>query len=629
MLRAPTIFCFLIALIPAQVFAWFSDEPLDFAHDVLPILRDRCSACHTDGNYQGGLSMDTREALLEAEVLVPKNAGESYLLDRVTEPDPEFRMPPKGAALTAEEVATLRRWIEQGAPWQDGFSFAGGAGSLPIEPRRPELPTPTDVGRDHPVDRIIDAYLQEHDLPTPPTIDDAAFLRRASLDINGRLPTPEQLDAFLDDEDPEKRKKVVRRLLDDDQEYAEHWLSFWNDLLRNDYAGTGYIDGGRRAIHQWLYNSLVENKPYDQFVRELINPTPDSEGFILGIKWRGVVNASQVPEIQFAQNVGQVFLGINLKCASCHDSFIDSWKLNDAYGLAAIVSEESLEINECDKPTGRLALAKSPLPTLGEIDPQAPRADRLRQLSEILTGPDNGLLPRTVVNRIWQRLMGRGIVHPVDVLANPPWNGDLLDHLASHLADNGYDLKETIALIVTSSAYQSPGVSPPDDSTGGEFVYRGPVARRLSAEQFVDAIWQITGTAPAEPAAKLDRDDDRPVRASIVVADPLMRSLGRPNREQVVSVRPDDLSSLQALDLTNGQVLADLLDRGARNLLEQHPDRSQEDLAYWIFRAALSRPPTSSEKEMALEILGEPLTNEGLGDLLWTVFMLPEFQLIQ
>ena len=111
--------------------------------------------------------------------------------------------------------------------------------------------------------------------------------------------------------------------------------------MRNDYAGTGYIDGGRKAITDWLYKSLVNNKPYDQFVRELIDPSPESEGFSKGIKWRGRVNASQVPEIQFAQNISQVFLGLNMKCASCHDSFIDVWKLDDAYGLAAIIAGET------------------------------------------------------------------------------------------------------------------------------------------------------------------------------------------------------------------------------------------------------------------------------------------------
>ncbi len=129
--------------------------------------------------------------------------------------------------------------------------------------------------------------------------------------------------------------------------------------MRNDYVGTGYIDGGRRPISRWLITALRGNKPYDAFVRELVAPSVESEGFANGIIWRGRVNASQIRELQFSQNVGQVFLGINLKCASCHDSFIDDWKLEDAYGLAAVVADAPLEIHRCDMPTGRTATTSS------------------------------------------------------------------------------------------------------------------------------------------------------------------------------------------------------------------------------------------------------------------------------
>ena len=136
--------------------------------------------------------------------------------------------------------------------------------------------------------------------------------------------------------------------------------------MRNDYAGTGYIDGGRKQITAWLYRALFDNVPYDRFVRELISPQAESEGFIKGIKWRGRVNASQVREIQFSQNVSQVFFGINMKCASCHDSFIDRWKLTDAYGLAAVIADEPLEMARCDKPTGKIAAAEVSLARAGD-----------------------------------------------------------------------------------------------------------------------------------------------------------------------------------------------------------------------------------------------------------------------
>ncbi len=619
--------CLLLALATAPARGQ-TDDRVDFAHDVLPILRQRCASCHTNGKSKGDVSMDTRESLLKSEVVVPGKAAESELFARVTSDEPTLRMPPKGPALSGEQIGILRKWIDEGAAWQEGFSFAKSGAGLPLKPRRPELPAVRD-GRTNSVDRIVDAYFDKQQVERPESIGDAAFCRRVSLDLVGLLPTPEQLDEFLADPSPDKRERLVKRLLDDEQAYAEHWLTFWNDHLRNDYAGTGYIDGGRKAITDWLYRSLRENKPYDQFVRELISPTPESEGFIKGIKWRGAVNASQVPEIQFAQNVGQVFLGINLKCASCHDSFIDSWKLEDSYGLAAIIAEGPLEIHRCDKPTGEQARAKSLFPELGEIDPEKSREERLAQLAEFLTSPEDGLLARTVVNRLWQRLMGRGIVHPVDVMANDPWSPDLLDFLASDLVEHGYDLKRTLALIASSEVYQARGLEVPSELLGSEdFVFRGPIARRLTAEQFLDAVWRITGNTPEKTAVKFPREAE-PVRASLVVSSPLMRSLGRPNREQVVTTRPEELSTLQALDLTNGPELAELLDRGARNLRDAHPDWDREQFIDWIFRSALSRRPSPPERETALAILGEPLNEQGLGDLLWAVFMLPEFQLIQ
>jgi len=605
-----------------------ADESVDFAHDVLPILRDRCATCHTGDARKGGLSMDTRAGLIKSEAVVPGKSDESELIYRVTSEDRLERMPPKGDPLTHNEIAVLRTWIEQGASWDEGVSIAGQAGKVSIKPRRPELP-PSDHA--HPIDRILDPYFAKHEVTAGPGISDAAFLRRISLDVTGLLPTAEQLDAFAADATADRRERVINRLLGDRRAYADHWLTFWNDLLRNDYQGTGYIDGGRRQITAWLYQSLSENKPYDQFVRELIHPTDQSDGFIRGIKWRGNVNASQSPELQFAQNTSQVFLGVNMKCASCHDSFVDDWKLADAYGLAAITAERPLEMYRCDKPTGVTAVAKFPFPSLGEVDPAGSRDQRLEQFAKLLTDAENGRLTRTVVNRLWQRLMGRGIVHPVDVMSNEPWNADLLDYLAVHLADNGYDLKKTIELIVTSRAYQSQCAATIDGQDERQFVFHGPAARRMTAEQFVDAVWMLTGTAPAKPDAKVIFPDGSPVsiRASLVNADGLLRSLGRPNREQVVTTRPGELTTLQALELTNGRVLNDLVNRGAKNLRQQHPERSGEATIAWLYRNALSRSPTPDELATAQVLLGEPISEEGLADLLWAVFMLPEFQMIR
>ncbi|MFM8271168.1 MAG: PSD1 and planctomycete cytochrome C domain-containing protein [Gemmata sp.] len=615
-----------------------SDNKTDFAHDVVPILKAKCAKCHTNGTYKGSVSFDTREDLLRSKAAVPGKAGQSELLRRVTAKEDEARMPPpKADPLTAKEIATLTKWVNDGLPWADGFTFKPATYVAPLKPRKVVLP-PAKPGREHPIDRILDAYFEANKLKPPEALDDAAFVRRVYFDLIGLPPAADELGAFVNDTATEKRTGLVAKLLGEERAYADHWLAFWNDALRNEYKGTGYIDGGRKQITAWLYRSLLENKPYDRFARELIAPGPESEGFAKGIKWRGEVNASQVVELQFSQNVGQVFFGANLKCASCHDSFIDSWKLADAYGLAAVIADKPLAVHRCDKPTGATAKAQFLFPEIGTIDASAPKAKRLEQLAALVTHPDNGRFTRTMSNRVWHRLMGRGLVHPVDVMGNKPWSEDLLDHLAVYLAENGYDLKKLVGHIATSHAYRSKAVPLVHEPADG-YVFRGPELKRLSAEQFTDTIWMLTGTAPAKQSAAFQGSlppfpattpkERQFVRTTLVDCDPLMRSLGRPNREQVVTSRPDQLSTLQALDLANGQILTTTLDRGAANILKAQPKATPEELADFVFVRALSRKPTAAERDAAKKLLGDRPSAESLADLLWAVVMLPEFQLVR
>jgi hypothetical protein len=187
-----------------------------------------------------------------------------------------------------------------------------------------------------------------------------------------------------------------------------------------------------------------------------------------------------------------------------------------------------------------------------------------------------------------------------------------------------------LELICQSQAYQG---EPPngDANKAGEGVR---VAKRLTAEQFVDAVWQLTQTAPAKPDAAVphgrsETNTVQPmVRASLMKNDLLMRALGRPNREQIVSTRPNDLTTLEAMDLSNGEILASYLDRGSRRILER-PWASPDDLIEWLYTFALSRPPTKPEAALAREMLGATLKPEPVADLLWAVCLLPEFQLVR
>jgi hypothetical protein len=244
-----------------------------------------------------------------------------------------------------------------------------------------------------------------------------------------------------------------------------------------------------------------------------------------------------------------------------------------------------------------------------------------------------------MANRVWHRLMGRGVVHPVDVMGNRPWNEDLLDYLAAYFAENNYDLKKLIEHVATSHAYQSRAVPLAKEAAAGEYVFRGPELKRLTAEQFIDAVWMLTGTAPAKQSAAFRvvlplfpanvPKERQFVRCTLVDCDPLMRSLGRPNREQVVTTRPDQFSTLEALDLANGQILTTTLARGAANVLKANPKATPDELAEWVFVRALSRKPTDGERAAAKALLGEKPTAEGVADLLWAVVMLPEFQLVR
>jgi hypothetical protein len=785
----------MLATLPAY-------SEVDFAHQVVPVLREHCGKCHMDGEKKGGFSMNTRELFLEGSehgpVVEVGNADRSLLMDAILSEDRTDRMPPKGDRVPDADVAVLRRWINEGLAWEPGFAFGSIGYEPPLKPRRPKLP-PVIAGRTHGIDRLIDHYFEELSIDRPAPLSDAGFIRRLTMDLVGLLPDPAEVEAFVADRDPGKRERLIETVLSRDVPYAEHWISFWNDLLRNDYEGTGYIDGGRRPITRWLYESLLTNKPYDEFAREVLAPpTDESRGFIDGIQWRGAVNASQTREVQFSQSISQTFLGLNMKCASCHDSFVDRWKLDEAYGLAAIYADAPLEIARCDKPTGRIAKPAWIFPELGEVDASAPRPERLRQLAALMTHPDNGRFTRTIVNRLWHRLMGRGIVHPVDAMDTEPWNEDLLDHLAVRFADDGYDLKKALAYIASSAIYQSEVVATRESDDLR--IFRGPLMKRLSAEQFVDAVWSLTGTAPLSPhvsvprpaaaggslqarwiwsypeastasregetvvlgtevmlpappttvravfiadnealiyvngqlaaresgnpagpraqsvelpqfregknslivvaknggsspnpaglvfeahakfedrepiviasneswmwtstlpdangrfarapmdwqpaspvanprvwdqfsvglAAKLDPANTPMVRASIVPSDLLMRALGRPNREQIVSMRPEQLTTLEAIDLANGEQLTSLLRQGAADLIK--PNVSTEELLDSVFFKALSRPPTSDEKLGLVAALGQTPSQQAVEDLLWLVLMLPEFQYIR
>jgi hypothetical protein len=493
---------------PARVMPPAVNRPVDFIKDVVPIFQSSCVNCHSSGKTKADLSVETREKLIEggatAPAIEPGNSADSLLIQLVSglDDDPDRYMPQKGKKLTPEQIGVLRAWIDQGAKWPKGYVVVSPDKPIPapLEPRQVAIPAGHD-GLINPIDLLLVPYFQKHNIKPGKLVSDRVFARRVYLDIIGLLPPPAELDAFASDTSPTKRAQLVHKLLNDKYRYAAHWLSFWNDMLRNDYKGTGYIDGGRLQITRWLYTALAENMPYDEFVRELITGKNGAEGFTKGIVWRGVVNAAQTPQMQAAQNIGQVFMGVNLKCASCHDSFISQWKLTDSYGLAGVYADKPLEMERCNRPLGKTAPMKFLYPQLGTIDANAPREQRIAKLAQIVTNPQNGRLSRTIVNRLWQRFMGRGLIEPVDEMDNKPWDQDILDCLAWDLAKEHFDLKKTIETIVLSNAYQME--AQPAQEIEKEYVFDGPSVKRMSAEQFVDAVATVGNVWPTHQDARL------------------------------------------------------------------------------------------------------------------------------
>ena len=290
--------------------------------------------------------------------------------------------------------------------------------------------------------------------------------------------------------------------------------------------------------------------------------------------------------MQAAQNTSQVFLGVNLKCASCHDSFVNKWKLKDAYGLAAYFSPEpTLQMFRCDLPQDKSTGPGFLFPGLARSPRSQALADRRAAAAAIFTDPRLGRLPRTLVNRVWQRLLGRGIVGTVDEMDGEPWSPALLDWLAGDFVAHDYDVKHLIETIVTSRAYQMPAVRREAEPPARGYVFRGPEVRRLTAEQFADAIGSITGewsVAPVPGPARPRVDPglpqpSQPTTAGVPAREwrapstTLTRGLGRPIRDQITATRSADATTLQALELTNGAVLSAWLERGAKRMLGELP----------------------------------------------------------
>jgi hypothetical protein len=549
---------------------------VDFERQIRPILDKKCSECHSAEKRKGGLSLATYGDALDGgrngAAIRPGTSTRSIIVQRLLgriEP----QMPKDEDPLPPSEITLIRRWIDEGARETPSSPPAPPPWEAPLGLTRPAVPPVTWTAWSVPIDRFVASGMSKGSATEPSLVADALFARRAYLDLWGLLPPPDALQAFLKDDGADKRDRLVETLLADNQRYAEHWISFWNDLLRNEDGVTYYSEtASRKTITTWLRAALESNLPYDRFVAKLLSPTTpgDPDGFLVGVNWRGETSAAVMPWMQASQNSAQIFLGVNLKCNACHDSFVSHWKLKDAYSLASYFSPEAkLQLFRCDRALDQYAEPRFLYPELSRAPSSTSLEARRATVAKIFTDARNGRLARTLVNRVWLRLFGYGIVANPDEMDGKPWDPALLDWIASDFVDHGYDVKHLIQTIMTARAYQLSAVprtgEPP---LPRNYRFEGPEVRRLSAEQFADAVGEITGEWGVWQQGEGAGTYAREWRAA---ATNLTRALGRPIRDQVTSVRVSNSTTLQELELVNGAILTTRLSRGARRLLGELP----------------------------------------------------------
>ena len=596
----------------------YSSEAANFLEHVRPILEDRCWSCHSGKKVKGELRLDSREtAMLGGDsgisALVPGDPGDSYLLELVLEDFEEDRMPPKGDPLKKEETEILRNWIASGAVW-------------------PKTTVTSEIK------------------PTELTVD-WKFLRRVYLDTVGIVPSEKEIKAFLADNDPNKREKVIERLLEDPR-WADHWVSYWQDVLAENPTIVNPTLNNTGPFRFWIHEALQDNLPMDWFVTELVL----MEGSRYGGGPAGFEMASEndVPMAAKANILSTAFMGMEMKCSRCHDApFHDNTQL-DLFSMAALLAREPLTVPASSSVPldklhtgGRKLLIEVTLKPGTEVEPKWPMESILsagefkqwlrdpkntrEQLALQLTSPHNERFAKVVVNRLWSRLFGQGIVEPVHDWENAnPLYPELLEYLADELVRDGYDLKAVARLILNTNAYQR-AIS--EDATAIDyFAAQGP--RQMSAEQIVDNLFATTGKKlETEPLVSdlagqrrwlngfhlgqperawmfggMANNRDRPSlilpRAQAVV-DVLNTFGWRASRQEPISYRQRPLTPLQPAILNNG-IMSSWLTRFSDDheltgvALEAD---SCESLVDTVFLRILNRYPDTVERKAAVGLL--------------------------
>lgn len=526
--------------------------------------------------------------------------------------------------------------------------------NLAFVPERPDF-----VWSGPPVRNFIDEALQAkwrtlRMNPSEPC-DDATYVRRIHLDLMGLVPTEVEARAFVADTDPDKRAKLVDALLAR-HEFADFWALKWADLLRVEEK---VLDTkGVAAFHGWIRRSIAENKPIDRFAREVVS----SLGSTYEVAPANYYRALRAPD-QRAEAIAQIFLGVRLNCAKCHNHPSERWTMDDYYEFSAVFDGIDYDIKENkrfdksdknnfvgeqvvmfadklelkDPRTGQPPKAR----LLGESAELARDPKRLEELGRWMTSPEHPLFARVQINRIWFHLMGRGLVDPVDDFraTNPPSNPALLEALTDDFVKNGFDLRHAVRTICASHAYQL-GTEPNATNFDDEINFARALPRRLGAEQLLDSVHLALLGPEGRPSFEGHKEPMRAAQLPGVQAvyrsnkptdgDRFVRLFGKPPRlTNSDTERTSDTSLAQVFELTSGSTLNGLLMREGnaldRLLESKRPDREIVESLYWTL---LTRAPSGEEWSATEDYLSSAADRRAaLEDIAWALLNAKEFLL--
>ncbi|HUG68158.1 MAG TPA: DUF1549 domain-containing protein [Pirellulaceae bacterium] len=496
-----------------------------------------------------------------------------------------------------------------------------------------------NLPRNNFIDDLVWQKLKSLGITPSGPVDDAKFIRRVYIDIIGTLPTPDEVREFLADSSENKRQQLIDRLLDR-PEYAEHWANKWVDLLRPNPYRVG-IKAVLNYDH-WIRDSFRKNKPYDQFVRELIAAQGSTWHNGAATLFRDRRSPDEITTL-----VTQLFLGIRLECAKCHHHVFEKWSQEDFYSFAAYFSRVGYKGTGLSPPisggeeivlTAKKGSVSHPLtgevleprPLFLEAPSIDPEADPREALAAWVTSKENDYFAQVMVNRIWADLMGRGLVMPVDDLraTNPPSNGPLLEALANDFREKQFNLKEVIRSITMSYSY-SLSSDPTERNIADTQNYSRHYRQRLRAEVMLDAVADITGvpnTFAAMPAGS---------RAKEIwthrVSSLFLDTFGRPDPNQDPPCeRQEDATVTQALHMMNATELHQRVssDKGRAAKLAAS-DKTPEQIVEELYLLAYARFPDSDEREFGNKLFVTAIDPAGrkqaTEDLLWALLNTPEF----